>query len=293
MHPRQILDRYGITPRQSLGQNFLFDEGLLGRIVAAADFAPGDETLEVGPGLGSLTRQLAQAAGRVVAVELDGRLIPVLRYELESFANVELVQADILSFDPSQWFATPYIMVANVPYYITGAILRHLLNSRPRPRRMIMTVQREVADRLTAIPPHMSLLAVSVQYYGGVRFIGAVKAGAFWPRPEVDSAVVRIDVDERRLSGEAGEQGRKGEEEAFFRVVRAGFSEKRKQLKNNLRRLGPDDMAIAAALETAGIDGKRRAETLSVAEWQTLTSALEKESFRGQDNLQGNPTQNG
>jgi len=293
MHPRQILDRYGITPRQSLGQNFLFDEGLLGRIVAAADLAPGDEALEVGPGLGSLTRQLAQAAGRVVAVELDGRLVPVLRYELEPFNNVELVHGDILTFDPSQWFNAPYIMVANVPYYITGAILRHLLESHPRPKRLVLTVQREVADRLTAVPPRMSLLAVSVQYYGRVRFIGAVKAGAFWPRPEVDSAVVRIDVDERRLSGEAGEQERKGEEEAFFRVVRAGFSEKRKQLKNNLRRLGPDDMAIAAALETAGIDGKRRAETLSVAEWQTLTSALEKESFRGQDNLQGNPTQNG
>ena len=275
MHPRQILDRYGVAPKQSLGQNFLFDEGLLARITAAADLSPGDEVLEVGPGLGALTRQLAQAAGRIVAVELDGRLLPILRYELEPFANVELVQADILSFDPASQFDAPYVMVANVPYYITGAILRHLLESRPRPRRMVMTVQREVADRLTAAPPNMSLLAVSVQYYGRVRLVGAVKAGAFWPRPEVDSAVIRVDVDERFLGGGAGEQGSGGKEAAaFFRVVRAGFGEKRKQLKNNLRRLGLDDTAIAAALEAAGIDGRRRAETLAVEEWKKLVEAL-------------------
>jgi len=276
MHPRQILDRYGVAPKQSLGQNFLFDEGLLARIVAAAGLSPGDEALEVGPGLGALTRQLARAAGRVVAVELDGRLLPILRYELEPFANVELVQADILAFEPAAWFDAPYVVVANVPYYITGAILRHLLESRPRPRRMVMTVQREVADRLAARPPDMSLLAVSTQYYGRVRLVGAVKAGAFWPRPDVDSAVIRIDVDERHLG--AGDETRASEEaEAFFRVVRAGFSEKRKQLKNNLRRLGLDDAAVAAALEGAGIDGRRRAETLTVEEWESLVSALELE----------------
>lgn len=275
MHPRQLLDRYGIAPRQSLGQNFLFDEGLLGRITAAADLSPGDAVLEIGPGLGALTRQLAQAAGRVVAVELDDRLLPVLRYELEPFNNVEIIHGDILTFDIAAHFDRPFVVVANVPYYITGAILRRLLESHPRPKRIVMTVQREVADRLTAVPPRMSLLAVSVQYYGSVRLAGAVKAGAFWPRPDVDSAYIRIDVDGRHLSGGAREQGGRGEEEAFFRVVRAGFSEKRKQLKNNLRRLGLSDEAIAAALEAARIDGKRRAETLSVAEWQTLTATLD------------------
>lgn len=275
MHPRQLLDRYGIAPKQSLGQNFLSDEGLLGRIAAAADLSPGDAVLEIGPGLGALTRQLAQTAGRVVAVELDDRLLPVLRYELEPFSNVEIIHGDILTFDIAAHFDSPFVVVANVPYYITGAILRRLLESRPRPRRIVMTVQREVADRLAAEPPRMSLLAVSVQYFGSVRLVGAVKAGAFWPRPEVDSAYIRIDVDERHLSGGAREQGGKGDEEAFFRVVRAGFSEKRKQLKNNLRRLGLSDEAIAAALEAAGIDGKRRAETLSVAEWQTLTATLD------------------
>ena len=168
MHPRQILDRYGIAPKQSLGQNFLYDEGLLARIAAAAELSPDDAVLEIGPGLGALTRQLAQSAGRVVAVELDDRLLPVLRYELEPFANVEIVHGDILSFDPASRFDGPFVVVANVPYYITGAILRRLLEGWPRPRRMVITVQREVADRLTAKPPHMSLLAVSVQYYGSV-----------------------------------------------------------------------------------------------------------------------------
>jgi 16S rRNA (adenine1518-N6/adenine1519-N6)-dimethyltransferase len=308
MHPRQLLERHGIAPKQSLGQNFLYDEGLLARIVAAAELSPGDEVLEIGPGLGALTRQLALAAGRVVAVELDDRLLPILRYELEPFANVELVHGDILAFDPAAWFDGPFVVVANVPYYITGAILRHLLEGRPRPRRLVLTVQREVAERLAAWPPDMSLLAVSVQYYGSVKIVGAVKAGAFWPRPEVDSAVVRIDVAERgatadrrppttdhgRQTTDHGQEAtpdarpqttdhgqlssvvrRPSSDEAFFRVVRAGFSEKRKQLKNNLRQLGLSDEAIAAALAAAGIDGRRRAETLTVEEWRVLSSALD------------------
>ena len=288
MHPRQILDRYGVTPKQSLGQNFLYDEELLARIVAAAEVGPDDAVLEVGPGLGALTRQLARAAGRVVAVELDDRLLPILGYELEPFANVEIVHSDILAFDPAAWFDGPFIVVANVPYYITGAILRRLLEGRPRPQRMVLTVQREVAERLAAKPPDMSLLAVSVQYYGAVKVVSTVKAGAFWPRPEVDSAVIRIDVDRKKEGTtdstdlEASESVESvksvvpssASEAAFFRVVRAGFGEKRKQLKNNLRRLGLSDEAIAAALEGAGIDGRRRAETLGVGEWEKLVRAL-------------------
>jgi 16S rRNA (adenine1518-N6/adenine1519-N6)-dimethyltransferase len=344
MHPKHLLDRYQIEPKKSLGQNFLSDEGLLARIVAAADLSPEDEALEVGPGLGALTRPLARAARRVVAVELDGRLLPVLESELGGLGNVELVHGDVLQLYPADWFAAPYVVVANVPYYITGAILRHLLDGRPRPRRLVLTVQREVADRLTARPPEMSLLAVSVQYYGRVRLVSTVKAGAFWPRPEVDSAVVRIDVDERHLlsagkpapsplgrgmgrgslspsSSLAGDEKvspasplsgfsalpeeenplpnplPQGEgavlpalpndstEAAFFRLVRAGFSEKRKQLKNNLRGLGLGDEAIAAALAAAGIDGRRRAETLTVEEWEGLSGEVGAGLGGGGDSL--------
>ncbi len=307
MHPKQLLERYQIEPKKSLGQNFLHDEGLLGRIVAAADLVPDDQVLEVGPGLGALTRVLARSVRRVVAVELDGRLLPVLESELSEAGNVELVHGDVLELDPADWFVAPFVVVANVPYYITGAILRHLLGGRPRPRRLVLTVQREVADRLTARPPAMSLLAVSVQYYGRAKLVSTVKAGAFWPRPEVDSAVVRIDVEERHLGG-AGSQGSGGagentaedplpnplpegegaispaspfqdtDEARFFRVVRAGFSEKRKQLKNNLRQLGLSDDEIAAALAGAGIDGRRRAETLTVGEWEGLTQAINTRS---------------
>jgi len=306
MHPKHLLDRYGIEPKKSLGQNFLHDEGLLARIAAAAELSSEDEVLEIGPGLGALTRQLCRQARRVVAVELDQRLLPALEGELAGCDNAEIVHGDILALDPADWFTAPYAVVANVPYYITAAILRHLLESRPRPRRLVLTVQREVAGRLTAAPPDMSLLAVSVQYYGRVRYVSSVKAGAFWPRPDVDSAVVRIDVAERFLGHDDGRRttddspaqaesassdaGRGAEdlppaarhslldpsssEAAFFRVVRAGFSEKRKQLKNNLRSLGLGDEAIAAALARAGIDGRRRAETLAVAEWARLAEVL-------------------
>ncbi len=268
MHPKQLLEQAGLEPKKSLGQNFLFDDGLLARITAAAELTEADVVLEVGPGLGALTRHLATAAGHVVAVELDQRLLPTLEAQLTGLDNVDLVHADILNLDPSDWFETPYVVVANVPYYITGAILRHLLSSQPTPRRLVMTVQKEVADRLTAVPPKMSLLAVSVQYYGAVRKIATVKAGAFWPRPDVDSAVILIDIDPARQEETAAE------EEAFFRVARAGFSQKRKQLKNNLKSLGLSPEDLEAALEAAGVDGRRRAETLTVAEWRGLVAAL-------------------
>ena len=273
MHPKHLFARHHIDPKRSLGQNFLYDDQVLARIAGAAELAPADNVLEIGPGVGALTQHLAAQAGRVVAVELDNRLLPILRQELAACDNVTLVHGDILAQDPAGWFqAQPYKVVANVPYYITGAILRHLLGSWPRPRRLVLTVQREVADRLTARPPEMSLLAVSVQHYGRVRLVSGVRAGAFWPRPEVDSAVARIDVDARHLAARAAEAD--AAEAAFFRVVRAGFSEKRKQLKNNLRQLGHDDAAIVVALARAGIDGRRRAETLTVAEWASLSELL-------------------
>lgn len=264
IHPKKLLDRYGIDPKKSLGQNFLFDDGLLDKIVQAAELTVQDDVLEIGPGLGALTRQLAIHGGRVVAVELDQRLLPVLEDELGDFANVELVHGDALGFDPADWFERPFVVVANVPYYITGAILRHLLTGSPQPQRMVMTVQKEVAERLTAEPPNMSLLAISVQYYGRVHRVSTVKAGAFWPRPDVDSAVIRIDVEPQPPGTD---------EAAFFRVVRAGFSEKRKQLKNNLKQLG-DEATVSAALATAEVDGRRRAETLSLGEWRALVGAL-------------------
>lgn len=267
IHPRHLLAEHGLEAKKSLGQSFLFDEQILARIAAAAALGPQDEVLEIGPGLGHLTIHLAALAARVVAVELDERLLPILGQHLPKGAPVEFVHGDILEIDPAAFFADrPYKVVANVPYYITGAILRHLLSEVRPPEIMVVTVQKEVAERLTAPPGRLSLLAVSVRFFGEVSVVATVKAGAFWPRPTVDSAVVRIDLSARPAWGVS--------ESSFFRVVRAGFSQKRKQLKNNLTALGLNRDEVEAALDQSGIDGRRRAETLTVSEWVSLVRSL-------------------
>jgi 16S rRNA (adenine1518-N6/adenine1519-N6)-dimethyltransferase len=266
-HPKQLLAQYQLEPKKSLGQNFLFDENVLARIVAAGNVQPSDHLLEIGPGLGALTVLLAQAAQSVTAVELDDRFLPILQTQLAPYPHVRLIHGDILAQNPAALFNQPYKVIANVPYYITGAILRHLLEADHKPTLMVLTVQKEVADRLTAVPPHMSLLSVSAQFYGRVEKVTTLKAGAFWPRPDVDSAVVRITLwDERPLPFSA--------EPAFFRIVKAGFSQKRKQLQNNLGQLGLSKEQITALLTTCHIDGRRRAETLTLAEWITLCQHL-------------------
>jgi 16S rRNA (adenine1518-N6/adenine1519-N6)-dimethyltransferase len=262
-HPKHILDRFGLSPKKSLGQNFIYDDLVLAKIAAAAELSPTDEVLEIGPGLGSLTRHLAQSANRVVAVELDGRLIPIFEEQLSDYANIELVQGDILDLDPADYFQQDYKVVANVPYYITGAILRHLLSGRFKPTTVVMTVQQEVAERLTAEPGRLSLLAVSVQFYGRVEIVERIKAGAFWPRPDVDSAVIRIALHPNRdISPD--------QEKAFFRLVKAGFSQKRKQLQKNLRMLEGNKTKVRQMLQSAGVDGTRRAETLGLEEWTAV-----------------------
>ncbi len=208
---------------------------------------------------------MLETAVSVTAVELDNRFIPVLLRELQDYDNLNLVHGDILQQNPADWFDKPYKVVANVPYYITGAILRHLLSAAIKPSMLVMTVQKEVAERVTAVPPHMSLLAVSVQYYGQVQIVDSIKAGAFWPRPDVDSAVIRIDLGKEMPSAE--------ETDLFFRVVKAGFSQKRKQLQKNLRQLGYDRSVMANVLDQAGVDGRRRAETLTIPEWRQLCAA--------------------
>jgi len=272
---RKLLAQYGLEPKKGLGQNFLTDEGVLDKIVAAAELSPGDTVLEVGPGLGHLTRLLARRAGRVIAVELDGRLLPILRDQLAGYDNVELIQGDILElFLSSLLFplSSEYKVVANLPFYITSAVLRRFLTAEPSPVRMVVTVQREVAQRITARPGDMSLLAVGVQFYGRPRVVARIKAGAFYPRPEVNSAVVRID---RHLTPPV----KVSDTEAFFAVVRAGFAQRRKQLRNSLAAgLRRPQAAIVAALKAAGVDPRRRPETLSLSEWAAITYQLRIEN---------------
>ncbi len=267
IHPKQLLGYYNITPKKSLGQNFLFDENVLARIVDTAVLSTEDVILEIGPGLGSLTQLIAPQVKAVVAVELDDRFLPILHSQLAPFDNVTLIHGDILTQTPNLLFSEAYKVVANVPYYITGAILRHLLSAQQKPTMLVLTVQKEVAERMSAQPPKMSLLAVSTQFYGRTQQVATLKAGAFWPRPDVDSAVVQINLHPEPLLPFA-------EEKAFFRIVKMGFSQKRKQLQNNLRQLGMNREEVMSLLESAQVNGRRRAQTLTVEEWINIYQQL-------------------
>ena len=273
MDVRRLLREFNLQPKKGLGQNFLVSEGALRRIVAAADLEPGDVVLEVGPGLGTLTRLLAQQAKRVIAVELDRRLVDILSQTLADFLNVEIVQGDILEMEPGgpgrlSGLAPNYKVVANLPYYITSAVLRYLLTARVKPRSIVVTVQREVAQRMTASPGQMSLLSVGVQFYGRPRIVARIPAGAFYPVPKVNSAVVRIDLDESPRMTVA-------DVDRFFEIVRAGFGQKRKQLRNALAHgLSLSTSTVVEALRRAGVDEKRRAQTLSLEEWTRVTQEI-------------------
>jgi 16S rRNA (adenine1518-N6/adenine1519-N6)-dimethyltransferase len=280
---RELLDKYNLRPRKGLGQHFLADPNILRKIVEAAELSSEMAVLEIGPGLGTLTRLLARTAGRVVAVELDEAMIGLLREELAYLPNLELVQGDILHLDPAALMRGPqspnlpspnlpspltYIVVSNLPYYITSAAIRHLLEADPSPRRLVLTVQREVAERMVARPGNMSMLAVSVQFYGRPRIVAKIPAGAFIPPPKVDSAVVRIDTYDSTPVQVPGA-------ETFFRVARAGFGQKRKQLKNALAAgLGLPSAEVVGAMTRAGVDPQRRAQTLSLDEWASLVREI-------------------
>jgi len=266
-----LLRAHGLHPRKGLGQHFLTDPVALGRIVAAADLSPDDAVVEVGAGLGTLTRPLAEQAGRVVAVELDDRLVGLLREQLADLPNVQILHGDILEISDFGFPHLGYKVVGNLPYYITSAALRHFMERESRPRLMVMTVQREVAERIVAKPGQMSILAVSVQFYGRPQIVARIPAGAFYPPPKVGSAVVRIDVSEQPTV--ALSEGI--DEAAFFRVVRAGFGQRRKMLRNSLSgRLGLPPALVEKALTEAGVNPRRRAETLSLQEWAEAARVL-------------------
>ncbi len=263
----RLLHQYRLHPEKSLGQNFLVDEVFLQRIVDIAQVNSKEVVLEIGSGLGSLTRYLADRALSVVTVELDDRLIAPLEQVVSPFPNVKVVAGDILALDPVQLVSQQeYVVVANIPYYITSALIRHLLEAKVTPTRLVLTVQLEVARRICAEPGDMSLLALSVQVYGRPEIVARIPASAVYPPPKVDSAVIRIQPYPSPLIPDI-------ELDTFFQLIKAGFSQKRKTLRNALSaglHLPPD--AMVALLHDAAIDPKRRAETLSIPEWQHLTS---------------------
>ncbi len=241
------------------------DRGILQKIVRAAEVTPLDHVLEIGAGLGSLTCVLAEAAKQVVAVEIDKKLVPILIEVLAPFKNVEVVLGDMLELDPAKLMGkSDYIVVANIPYYITSAIIRHLLAGDCKPSRMVLTMQKEVASRICARPGDYSLLALSVQVFGEPEIILTIPAGAFYPSPKVDSATLRIDLHNEPLIPAA-------HLDCFFQLARIGFSQKRKTMRNTLAAgLHWSGDQAAALLQAAGIDPTRRAQTLEIAEWRTL-----------------------
>ena len=260
-----VLKRFQLRADKSLGQNFLQDSSALEKIARAAEIQGDDCVLEIGPGLGSLTRYLAASAQKVTAVELDPDLLAPLRAVLSPYQNVNVIHGDILKLNISEIIEQPdYLVAANIPYNITSAIIRHLLESTPKPRRVVLTIQKEVAERICAAPGDLSLLALSVQVYGRPSIAAKIPAGAFHPIPKVDSAILRIDIHKEPLIPAELLN-------TFFKLIKAGFSQKRKTLRNSLSsglHIPPHE--AESMLTAAGIDFMRRAETLSIEEWRRL-----------------------
>ncbi len=269
---RSTLRAAGLRARHALSQNFLADADVLSGILDAADPEPGDRVLEIGPGLGFLTTGLLTAGARVTAVELDRGLAAFLRDRFEeplASGRLALIEGDALDQDLVHLVEPPYDVVANLPYHITSPILHALLGEPPRPDRLVLMIQREVAERIAAPPGKMSYLSVFVQYHARVRIAFRVPPDAFEPEPAVESAVIVVepyDLDDR-LSPE--------DEDGLWRLVQAAFRERRKMIHNVLTRQLPVDAArVAASLEAAGIAPDRRPQTLAVGEWLVLRERL-------------------
>ena len=259
-----LLRRHRIELRHDLGQNFLTDASARDAVAEAAGITPDDEVLEVGAGVGTLTAALASRCRRLVAVELDGRLMPALRETLAGHENVELVRTDILRFNIRSAFPNGNEIVAgNIPYNLTGALIRKLLDEPPRPRRLSLVVQKEVAERWTAASG-ASLSTVAVQVFAVAQMLFTIPAAAFTPPPRVDSALVRLDVRERPAVEVDNLQ-------SFIRFVEAVFQGRRKQLGGTLGRIsGLGSTAAGTRLRDLGVDPERRPQTLDLKEWETI-----------------------
>ncbi|MDQ7027953.1 MAG: 16S rRNA (adenine(1518)-N(6)/adenine(1519)-N(6))-dimethyltransferase RsmA [Anaerolineae bacterium] len=269
MNPRELLQAFGLNPKKSLGQNFMHDPNTIEKIVVTAEIMPHDTVVEIGAGTGELTARLAQSARHVMAIEVDERLQPLLEERFADTKNVYFIFDDVLKMNVAQLVgAKDFLVVANVPYYITTAILEHVLTPPQRPKRLVITMQYEVAQRICAKPDDMSLLAVSIQYYGKAQIISKLNPAVFWPRPGVNSALLRVDCYERPIVDTPSDA-------LFFRVVKAGFSQKRKQLRNSLSNgLQIKSKAARDYLDAANIDSQRRAETLTLEEWARLSHVV-------------------
>ena len=270
-----LLRQFDLRARKGLGQHFLINMEVLRLITSTAELTPTDTVMEIGPGLGVLTKELAKQAGWVLAIELDSKLAAILKKTLDSFNNVTIINEDILKIEPAALLQEQkpplpvdrplsYKVVANLPYYITSPVLRHFLEASAKPQIMVVMVQREVAEAIVAKPGQRSMLSISVQFYGEPKIISYVPAKSFYPVPEVDSAILRIDLYPKPAVAVTDER-------SFFEVVRAGFTATRKQIGNSLAQgLGVSKTEVLSLLEEVNIAPQRRAETLTLEEWAQL-----------------------
>ncbi|HZX50079.1 MAG TPA: 16S rRNA (adenine(1518)-N(6)/adenine(1519)-N(6))-dimethyltransferase RsmA [Candidatus Paceibacterota bacterium] len=260
---KTVLQKHTIKPSRGLGQNFLVEDHIVQKMVVAASIQPQDTVLEVGPGIGTLTQELAKHAKKVVAVEKDAKMVEILKGTLAEFKNVEVIHGDALKTQvPKQ----TYKVVANLPYYISAPTIRKFLEAENRPQSITLIIQKEVAQRICAKPPDMSILAVSVQFYATPKIISYIKKTSFWPQPHVDSAIIHIVPRKEKPDIDA---------QKFFSVVKAGFTHPRKQLLGNLSAgLKRPREHMETILRKNSIDPARRAETLSVQDWINLANDL-------------------
>jgi len=266
---KNLLKNYGIRPLKKLGQNFLVSEKAFEKILKAADLSSKDVVLEIGSGIGNLTLKLAKKVKKVIAIEKDKKMCEILAQELkdQNIKNVQIINHDILKLDLGPYSKSPYQLVANLPYYITSPVIRKFLESNKPPKSMVLMIQKEVAQRICADPGKMSILAASVQFYAKPKIVSYISKKSFWPEPKVDSAIIKIVPKRIKASTEFKKR--------FFEIVKAGFSQPRKQLINNFsKKLGLKKEKIEAWLLENGINSKQRAETLSINNWKRLTKSF-------------------
>ena len=263
-------DRYKIHPSKKLGQNFLVDKGTVKKVINAAHIEPKDVILEVGPGLGALTKQLAKKAKIVIAVEKDPKMVAILSKTLKDYKNVRVINGDILKIDVKYYIPdSKYKVVANLPFYLTAPVIRKFLESGNTPGEMTLVVQKEVGQRICVKIPDMNILAVSVQFYAKAKIIDYISKKSFWPQPKVDAAIIKITPLKRVLRIDPSK---------FFRVVKAGFSQPRKQLINNLsKKLKLSRAKVENWLKKNSMQPSQRAETLTVKDWINLTKSIKIE----------------
>jgi len=265
---QNLLKKYQVRPLKRLGQNFLINKRVIKKLIKAASLKPKDIVLEIGSGIGNLTIELAKEVKKVVAVEKDPKMVEILKETLKDYENVEIVEGDILKIFNFQFSIFNYKVIGNLPFYLTAPVIRKFLESvEVKPRQMILVVQREVGQRICAKPPRMNISAVSVQFYAKPEIISYISRKSFWPQPKVDSAILRITplIGVFRKMVNAG---------LFFKIVRAGFSQPRKQLINNLTKgLKLNRGKVKNWLLKNNILPSQRAETLTIEDWLSLTKS--------------------